>query len=133
CGAASVLVPEPGWRADAPGVRLAPEGPGVRGRAAARRLPLRSKPLDRPGPAPRLRDTRAALAWLGAVSAFALTSGRLWLVEPTDARYAEVAREMAASGDWLTPRWNGLVHFHKPPLAYWLGAPGLWGLARTHW
>lgn len=47
----------------------------------------------------------------------------LWL--PDDARYAEVAREMLESGDWLTPRLNGLPHMTKPPLTYWLIAASM--------
>ncbi|MEP7205567.1 MAG: glycosyltransferase family 39 protein [Casimicrobiaceae bacterium] len=56
--------------------------------------------------------------------------GALWfgnvehrvLQHPDEGRYAEIAREMAATGDWLTPRLNGLKYFEKPPLQYWLTA-----------
>ncbi|MFN0206463.1 MAG: glycosyltransferase family 39 protein [Planctomycetota bacterium] len=41
---------------------------------------------------------------------------------PEEARYAEIAREMLTSGDWLRPRLNGALYFEKPPLAPWLGA-----------
>lgn len=35
-------------------------------------------------------------------------------------RYAEVAREMIRSGDWIVPRFNGEIFIHKPPLLFWL-------------
>ena len=44
--------------------------------------------------------------------------------DSTDARYLEVAREMAASGDWRMPRLAGVPHLEKPPLAYWAAAAG---------
>jgi 4-amino-4-deoxy-L-arabinose transferase-like glycosyltransferase len=51
------------------------------------------------------------------------------LGEPDEGRYAEVAREMWASGDWLTPRLDGFNFFDKPPLHYWATAVayGLFG------
>lgn len=39
---------------------------------------------------------------------------------PDEARYGEVGRWMAQSGDWLIPRLNGIPFFHKPPYLYWL-------------
>ena len=44
------------------------------------------------------------------------------LQHPDEGRYAEIAREMAMSGDWVTPRLNDLKYFEKPPLQYWVGA-----------
>ena len=44
------------------------------------------------------------------------------LVKPDEGRYAEIAREMAVSGDWVTPRLNDLKYFEKPPLQYWATA-----------
>src|SRR5471030_2361633 len=44
------------------------------------------------------------------------------LVPPDEGRYAEMAREMLASGDWITLRLNGIKYFEKPPLQTWMNA-----------
>jgi 4-amino-4-deoxy-L-arabinose transferase-like glycosyltransferase len=43
-------------------------------------------------------------------------------VGPDEPRYAWIARDMAESGDWVTPRLYGRPWFEKPPLLYWGGA-----------
>lgn len=44
------------------------------------------------------------------------------LANPDEGRYSEIAREMAATGDFVTPRLNGLKYFEKPPMQYWATA-----------
>ncbi len=44
------------------------------------------------------------------------------LQHPDEGRYAEIAREMAVTGNWVTPRLNGLKYFEQPPLQYWATA-----------
>ncbi|PHV08507.1 phospholipid carrier-dependent glycosyltransferase [Janthinobacterium sp. BJB412] len=44
------------------------------------------------------------------------------LVPPDEGRYAEMAREMLATGDWVTTRLNGIKYFEKPPLQAWMNA-----------
>jgi 4-amino-4-deoxy-L-arabinose transferase len=58
-----------------------------------------------------------------AFSLWHLGAYGLW--ESTEARYAEIAARMVRSGDWLTPRLNGIAHFDKPPFAYWASAAGM--------
>ncbi|OFZ19436.1 MAG: hypothetical protein A2Z20_05155 [Bdellovibrionales bacterium RBG_16_40_8] len=46
--------------------------------------------------------------------------GHLPLLEPDEGRYSEISREMNATGDYITPRLNGLKYFEKPPLQMWM-------------
>ena len=47
------------------------------------------------------------------------------LAVPDEGRYGEIGRWMLQSGDWLTPRLNGIPFFHKPPYLYWLEAASM--------
>src|SRR5947209_16200313 len=48
--------------------------------------------------------------------------GARTLVPTDEGRYAEMAREMVATNDWITPRLNGIKYFEKPPLQIWMTA-----------
>jgi 4-amino-4-deoxy-L-arabinose transferase-like glycosyltransferase len=62
-------------------------------------------------------------AVFAAIVALSLANlGSRDLLHPDEGRYAEIAREMAATGDFVTPRLNGLKYFEKPPLQYWVTA-----------
>lgn len=54
--------------------------------------------------------------------AYFLPSALRPLANPDEGRYSEIPREMAASGDWVTPHLNGVEYFYKPPLFYWAQA-----------
>src|SRR5258708_10699786 len=45
--------------------------------------------------------------------------GVIGFVGPDEPRYAWIARDMAETGDWVTPRLYGKPWFEKPPLLYW--------------
>ncbi len=67
---------------------------------------------------------RAVLvAWLAAFCfLFFFELPGSFLFEPDEARYAEIPREMIASGNWLVPKLNFVDYFEKPPLVYWANA-----------
>jgi 4-amino-4-deoxy-L-arabinose transferase-like glycosyltransferase len=65
--------------------------------------------------------TWVTLLFAGAVGlAYTFSLGIGALAEPDEARYAEIAREMLARHDWVTPTLNYVKYFEKPPLVYWL-------------
>src|SRR5574337_663155 len=75
---------------------------------------------------PTAEPRRGAWLWLTGLWAFLLVLAALRpLAVPDEGRYGEVGRWMLQSGDWLTPRLDGLPFFHKPPLLYWLEAGAL--------
>jgi 4-amino-4-deoxy-L-arabinose transferase-like glycosyltransferase len=55
------------------------------------------------------------------------------LIKPDEGRYAEIAREMAVTGDWVTPRLNGIKYFEKPPLQYWATAAAFKAFGPNEW
>jgi 4-amino-4-deoxy-L-arabinose transferase-like glycosyltransferase len=68
---------------------------------------------------------RAALCAIAAAILYFAGLGRPALWEPDEGRYAEVAREMVVSGDYVTPHNDWVRYFEKPPLVYWLTAASL--------
>jgi 4-amino-4-deoxy-L-arabinose transferase-like glycosyltransferase len=75
------------------------------------------------------------------IVAFALVLALVWfgglgfrkLIKPDEGRYAEIPREMVVTGDWLTPRLNGLKYFEKPPLQYWTTAIAYEAFGISEW
>lgn len=54
--------------------------------------------------------------------AFLWNLGSTGLVDETEPLFAEAARQMIVRQDWITPYFNGVPRFDKPPLVYWLMA-----------
>jgi 4-amino-4-deoxy-L-arabinose transferase-like glycosyltransferase len=66
------------------------------------------------------------LLWTAIAAAFAarfLLLGAIPLMDPTESRYAEIARQMFVLGDWITP-WiaPGNPFWGKPPFSFWMTA-----------
>jgi 4-amino-4-deoxy-L-arabinose transferase-like glycosyltransferase len=68
---------------------------------------------------------RLALVALIAAILYLPGLGRPALWEPDEGRYAEIAREMVVSGDYVTPRDDWQRYFEKPPLVYWAEAASI--------
>ncbi len=68
---------------------------------------------------PSRRFLRLALIATAALLLYLPGLGRPALWEPDEGRYAEIAREMYLSGDYVTPRNDYVRYFEKPPLMYW--------------
>lgn len=86
-------------------------------------------------PTPKGTRTHGVAAALIALVALRLvTLGLYPLSDNTESRYAEIARRMAASGDWITPRIaENTVFWGKPPLSSWLSAASLQTLGLSEW
>ena len=73
------------------------------------------------------------VAWLVLAAAWFATLQVRPMFDPDEGRYAEIPREMAATGDWLTPRFDGLKYFEKPPLQYWATAAAYSAFGVSEW
>src|ERR1700716_1155232 len=85
-----------------------------------------------------MRIASPGIRWITLLAAlFALSwfsnIGYRKLVNAVEGRYAEIPREMVASGDWLTPRLNGFKYFEKPALQYWATAIAFTLLGENEW
>lgn len=68
----------------------------------------------------RIRIILTAAVLIYFLYFFGLTAAGL--IGPDEPRYAAIGREMARSGDWVTPVLWGQAWFEKPPLLYWMTA-----------
>jgi 4-amino-4-deoxy-L-arabinose transferase-like glycosyltransferase len=77
--------------------------------------------METAGSIPEVHRITLPLVLLAALTFFA-GLGRGAITDSDEAFYAESAREMVTSGDWLTPHYNYEPRFQKPALYYWLTA-----------
>ncbi len=73
------------------------------------------------------------LLTLAMVALFGFRLGSHALFNPDEGRYAEVPREMVATGDWVTPHLDGVKYLEKPPLMYWAVALCLEVFGASEW
>jgi 4-amino-4-deoxy-L-arabinose transferase-like glycosyltransferase len=59
--------------------------------------------------------------------------GSVGLIDETEPLFAEAARQMTVTGDWVTPYFNGNLRFDKPPLVYWLMAIAYQTIGVNEW
>jgi 4-amino-4-deoxy-L-arabinose transferase-like glycosyltransferase len=76
---------------------------------------------------------RDAALLAGLLAALALVGLLRPLLPIDETRYASVAWEMWARGDFLVPHRNGEAYHHKPPLLFWLIHAGWWLFGVNEW
>ena len=76
------------------------------------------QPTEQPRP--------TALIWTLAIAllCFLINLNGWSPLEASEARYAEISREMFRSGNWLHPTLLNIWHYHKPPIVFWLTSLG---------
>ena len=77
------------------------------------------------------RDVLLLVVLLAVFFGFELGGRALW--HPDEGRYSEIPRAMVASGDYVTPRLNGVKYFEKPALFYWMQAGSIKLFGMNEW
>lgn len=76
-----------------------------------------------------------SIVWCSAIVfiAFIFNLGNTGLIDETEPLFAEAARIMTVTGDWITPYYNEATRFDKPPLVYWGMAIGYKLIGVNEW
>ncbi len=77
------------------------------------------------------RDLPIFILVLGVFFGFRVGDRALW--SPVEGHYAEIAREMVVTKDYLTPHIAGLIYLEKPPLFYWLESANIKLFGLNEW
>ncbi|MBW4525711.1 MAG: glycosyltransferase family 39 protein [Phormidium tanganyikae FI6-MK23] len=76
-----------------------------------------------------------AIVWVLALSGITFFNqlGSIGLVDETEPLFVEAARQMTVTGNWITPYFNQVTRFDKPPLIYWLMAIAFKTIGVNEW
>ncbi|MBE9014518.1 glycosyltransferase, partial [Pseudanabaenaceae cyanobacterium LEGE 13415] len=80
-------------------------------------------------------DLALAIVWVLALGGITFFNqlGSIGLVDETEPLFVEAARQMTVTGNWITPYFNQMTRFDKPPLVYWLMAIGFKTIGVDEW
>lgn len=85
-------------------------------------------PSNNLSPATRKPEWPEIVIWIVFAAIWFLPLGFRDLIHPDEGRYANLSYAMLHTGDWLTPRLNGILYFEKPAMQYWAGAAAFYVL-----
>lgn len=76
-----------------------------------------------------------SLLWLGVIGGISLfwRLGDLGIIDETEPLFAEASRQMLLRQDWVTPFFNEVPRFDKPPLIYWYMATAFRVFGQSEW
>jgi 4-amino-4-deoxy-L-arabinose transferase-like glycosyltransferase len=74
---------------------------------------------------------RLATLLLAALGLYLVGNASVPLLDRDEPRYAQCARQMLQSGDWVVPRLFDEIRAKKPPLIYWCQASVMWAVGDT--
>jgi 4-amino-4-deoxy-L-arabinose transferase-like glycosyltransferase len=75
------------------------------------------------------------LLWIGGLAwlVFFYRLGNTGFLDETEPLFTEAARQMTVTGNWITPYFNEVTRFDKPPLIYWFMAICYQLFGTTEW
>ena len=81
------------------------------------------------------RELFFSIVWVLALGGITFFNrlGSIGLVDETEPLFVEAARQMTVTGNWITPYFNQVTRFDKPPLIYWLMAIGFQAIGVNEW